>query len=141
MYVRGNWIVGFPFEDDSQTMNTFKVANEIGFDWNQFNVFRPIVGTPEFDKLSQTRKNSIIDNQKDLQSYNTSKKFRDKLASEMKKNLLNDAEADKYSKEIDKQMMASMMIEGSQNEEKRVLSEYEEETAELAYLKNLEMNF
>ena len=53
-----------PFEDDSQTMNTFKVANEIGFDWNQFNVFRPIVGTPEFDKLSQTRKNSIIDNQK-----------------------------------------------------------------------------
>ena len=35
----------------------------------------------------------------------------------MKKNLLNDAEADKYSKEIDKQMMASMMIEGSQNEE------------------------
>ena len=44
----------------------------------------------------------------------------------MKKNLLNDAEADKYSKEIDKQMMASMMIEGSQNEEKRVLSEYEE---------------
>ena len=141
LYVRGNWIVGFPFEDDSQTMNTFKVANEIGFDWNQFNVFRPIVGTPEFDKLSQTRKNSIIDNQKDLQSYNTSKKFRDKLASEMKKNLLNDFEADKYSKEIDKQMMASMMVDGSQNEEKRVLSEYEEETAELAYLKNLEMNF
>ena len=53
MYVLGNWIIGFPWEDDKQLMNTFKVAKDVAFDWNSFSLFQPLPGTPEFNKLDK----------------------------------------------------------------------------------------
>ena len=60
MYVIGNWIIGFPWEDHKQLMNTFKVAKDIAFDWNSFSVFYPLPGTPEFNKLDKTTVNIQI---------------------------------------------------------------------------------
>lgn len=140
LYVRGNYIIGFPFENDEQTLNTFTVADEIGFDWNSFNVFRPIVGTPEFQKLSQKKQEHIIDNQKDLQSYHAIKKTRNEIAKEMQLSLLNAEAATKYGNAIEEQMKAQMMHEGA-SEKEESLSTEQEEIAELAYIKNLEINF
>ena len=141
LYVKGNYMVGFPFENDEQTMNTFKVAEDIGFDWNHFSVFRPLVGTPEFNKLSKKNQENMIDNQKSYAvSYDTTRKSRTKIAKQMQSLLLDPKEAEKYGNEIEKQMKVSLMHNGEINGEKE-LSPEEEEIDQLVYIKNLEINF
>ena len=134
-------MVGFPFENDEQTMNTFKVAEDIGFDWNQFSVFRPLVGTPEFNKLSKKKQENIIDNQKDYSvSYAAARKSRGEIVKQMQSLLSDPKEAEKYGHEIEEQMKASLMHNGETNE-KKDFSPEEEKIDHLAYIKNLEINF
>ena len=53
VYVKGNFIVGFPFETDEQLMNTYNIAEEMKFDWNIFSVFKPLPGTPMFQEIDK----------------------------------------------------------------------------------------
>lgn len=59
LYVVGNWIVGFPWESYEETLNTFKVAKEVAFDWNNMFNFQPLTGTPEFNKLDEESKENF----------------------------------------------------------------------------------
>ena len=45
IYIRGNFIVGFPFENYDQLEDTFRVASEVAFDWKAFSMYSPLVGT------------------------------------------------------------------------------------------------
>jgi hypothetical protein len=53
VYVKGNFIVGFPFETDEQLLNTYNIAEEMKFDWNIFSVFKPLPGTPMFQEIDK----------------------------------------------------------------------------------------
>lgn len=53
LYVTGNYMVGFAWENNDEMMNTFKVAEEIGFDWNNFAVVQPLPGTPLFQDMNK----------------------------------------------------------------------------------------
>ena len=59
LYVMGNYIVGWPWESEDQMMNTFKVAQEIAFDWNKFGVFHPLPGTPLFQNIDEKEKDEF----------------------------------------------------------------------------------
>jgi len=53
MYTKGNFMIGFPFENGEQTVNTFRVAEELGLDWCLFSVFHCLPGSPFFKNLSK----------------------------------------------------------------------------------------
>ena len=53
LYVTGNYMVGFAWENKNEMMNTFKVAEEIGFDWNNCSVGQPLPGTPLFQDMDK----------------------------------------------------------------------------------------
>jgi len=139
LYVAGNFIIGFPFETDEQMMNTFKVAEDLGFDWNTFNPFRPLVGTPEFQKLDKENQEHVIDNQGTdyVMIYEATKKFK------------NAKEAEKYKYVIERQMQSSLIHpedEGEAIDEEGDNAEpargYDHKSVDvLNYKKNLELNF
>ncbi len=123
LYVTGNYMVGFPFEDEEQMMNTYKVANDIGFDWSVFTVFRPLAGTPLFQKLDKKGKEDSIENQKD---YNEGFAF-----------------ARKYKNEIEKQMESTLQhaVEPSSKLNHSKDLNKSTDIEDLQYVKNLEINF
>lgn len=59
IYVKGNFIVGFPFESEIEMRNTYRVAEEIELDWNIFSVFTPLPGTPLFQKLQDEQQSEF----------------------------------------------------------------------------------
>lgn len=141
LYVKGNYIVGFPFETEEQTMNTFKVAEDIGFDWNQFSVFRPLPGTPLFESLDKTSQENLIDKQKDFSvAYGNARKSRNKIAEKMQSSLIDPEEAAKYGDKIEEQMKEALM-HGEDDEHLKNNAPKDEKIDELSYIKNLEINF
>jgi len=100
MYVKGNYIVGFPSESEEETMNTFRVAEEIGFDWNLFSVCNYFPGTSFFQGLDE-------DEQKGF-----------------------DFDASRFDFQMDKVC-----------NQHRVTAMSTEDFCEMAYFKNLEINF
>ena len=141
LYVQANYIVGFPFETDEETMNTFKVAEDIGFDWNGFNVFRPISGTPLFDKFDKKAQENLIDNQKDyVESYNDARNLRNEMAKKIQKTLNNPNTAEKYGDAIEEQMKSALMHSEDEDVSKNK-APIDEKIDKLVYIKNLEINF
>ncbi len=118
LYVKANYMVGFPFENDEQMMNTFKLAEDMDFDWQGFTIFQPLPGTPEFQKLDQKTKDNF-----DFDSivYN-----------------LTHEEARQMKKQIEDQMQTALMDQESK-EPSRYLKN--KKISEIAYVKNLEINF
>jgi len=58
IYIKGNFIVGFPFESYEQLQDTYKVAFDIDFDWCVFSIYCPLVGTDamnQFDTETQDK--------------------------------------------------------------------------------------
>jgi len=118
LYVMGNYMVGFPFENYEQMMNTYKVAEDIAFDWSKFSVFHPLPGTPEFQKLDEESKETY-----DFSAIRYNMSFED---------------ARNYKKEIEKQMRDSLMHGEKEGNHK---SQNQKRISQLAYIKNLEINF
>ncbi|HBR15965.1 MAG TPA: hypothetical protein DD723_10595 [Candidatus Omnitrophica bacterium] len=58
LYVKGNFIVGFPFESDEQMEDTFRVAREVQFDQAATSIYSPLVGT---DALSYSKDTEGMD--------------------------------------------------------------------------------
>ena len=142
LYVKGNYIVGFPFETDEQVMNTFQVAEDVGFDWNAFSVFRPLSGTPLFDKLDKETQANLVDNQKDIGyvPYDVVRKSKNQIAKKLQESLLDPDASQIYGDAIEEQMRQSLM-----HPEKAENLKGEEHKSgkfdELVYRKNLEINF
>jgi len=59
LYVKGNFIVGFPFESHKQMGDTFRVAKELKFDWTIFSIYSPLVGTDAFSYTIEETKTDI----------------------------------------------------------------------------------
>jgi radical SAM superfamily enzyme YgiQ (UPF0313 family) len=123
LYVTGNFIIGFPFESDEQTMNTFNVAEDLGLDWCGFNVFTPLVGTPEFQKLDKDNQKDLIDNRDDYSVvFEATRKYRDAVENKKKSTPMHsDGERTAADPEPGHTPLSKL--------------------DELMYLKNLEINF
>jgi len=112
-------MVGFPWENDEETMNTFNVAKEIGFDWNSFSVFTPLAGTPEFKKMD--------------------KKRQEKLDFEAERYTITHELVRNFRSAVEKQMHDSLMH--PENGNSNFNAPKERKIDEIAYIKNLEINF
>lgn len=111
LYVVGNWIVGFPWEDWNDILNTFKVCKEVSFDWNNMFKFQPLAGTPEFNKLDQKSQETF---DFDALEYNP---------------VLRHHKEDKYLNELKN---TDKTVSGEDELARKI--------SELVYLKNLEIN-
>ena len=126
IYVIGNYMVGFPFENNEQLMNTYKVAEDVGLDWNRFSVFTPLPGTPDFQKLDKKSQeefdfNGVIYNV----SYQAKRNYETAIEEQM-----------------EKQMHASLSYENEEDISKDFAYAHEDKRIyELNYIKNLEINF
>lgn len=58
LYVKANFIVGFPFESDEQIDDTFRVAREVALDQTAISIYNPLVGT---DALSYSESSEKMD--------------------------------------------------------------------------------
>jgi hypothetical protein len=135
MYVLGNWIIGFPWEDHKQLMNTFKVAKDIAFDWNSFSIFQPLTGTPEFNKLDKESQDNFDFDALRYQPVmmKAAKKYENEI---------------EYRKSVEEQMKSLMIHpekEGNMSlndikERPKKQTSREEKISKLAYMKNLEIN-
>jgi len=119
LYVKANYMVGFPFENDEQMMNTFRLAEDLDYDWHGFTIFQPLPGTPEFQKLDQKSQDNF---DFDSIAFNH-------IHLEARK---------KYEKEIGKQMQDAMM---DQNSKEPSRNQKNKKISHLAYSKSLEINF
>jgi anaerobic magnesium-protoporphyrin IX monomethyl ester cyclase len=119
LYVKANYMVGFPFENDEQMMNTFRLAEDLDYDWHGFTIFQPLPGTPEFQKLDQKSQDNF---DFDSIAFN---------------HIHLDARK-KYEKEIEKQMQDAMM---DQNSKEPSRNQKNKKISHLAYSKSLEINF
>jgi anaerobic magnesium-protoporphyrin IX monomethyl ester cyclase len=126
LYVKGNYIVGFPWENDEQMMQTFKVAEELCFDWSKFALFTPLAGTPLFQKLEDEDEKDF-----DFDSNN--------YRPEMGKKDFD--EAQKYRDAIEKQVQMGSLFHNEEEKRGEEHTAKEREIAYLTYLKNLEINF
>lgn len=122
LYVMGNYMVGFPFENDELMYNTFKVAEDIGYDWSKFFVFQPLPGTPEFQKLDKKSQDSF-----DFSAIRYDKSHK---------------EARDLKSEIENQMQESLAkTHEAQNRGVPNTNSNETDYSQISYLKNLEVNF
>ena len=86
LYVKGNFIVGFPFETNEQMRDTFRVASELEFDWTIFSTYSPLVGTDTYLAAMQESNTDIdvsrISYEKTLiipDGYTSKEEFSDKV--------------------------------------------------------------
>ncbi len=126
LYVKGNYIVGFPWENDEQMMRTFKVAEEMCFDWSKFALFTPLAGTPLFQKLENEDKKDFDFDSTDYRPEMGKKDFE---------------EAQKYRDEIERQMQMGSLFHNEEEKRSEDHTAKEGAIADLTYLKNLEINF
>jgi radical SAM superfamily enzyme YgiQ (UPF0313 family) len=63
IYIKGNFIVGFPFENYQQLQNTYKVASEIDFDWKMFSIYSPLIGTEAIGYMDKATQDEISYNE------------------------------------------------------------------------------
>ncbi len=68
IYIKGNFIVGFPFENYSQLQDTFKVASEVDFDWCIFSIYSPLVGTDAMNQFDEKTQQKITNNESNFGS-------------------------------------------------------------------------
>jgi len=127
MYVIGNWIIGFPWEDHKQLMNTFKVAKDIAFDWNSFSLFQPLTGTPEFNKLDKESQENF-----DFDAVGYQPVFQGQAAQKYRNEI-------EYRKAVEEQTKSSLIHQENQERFKKQTSR-KEKIFKLAYMKNLEIN-
>ena len=124
VYVKGNFIVGFPFETDEQLMNTYNIAEEMEFDWNIFSTFKPLPGTPMFQEIDKQ-------SQEDFDFNSVKNDFQFSMLREVK--VTQKAAAD------------LSMMHGSpeelEKEQKKLDYKGDEKISKQAYRKNLEINF
>lgn len=120
VYVKGNFIVGFPFETDEQLMNTYNIAEELGFDWNIFSVFKPLPGTPMFQEIDKQ-------SQEDFDFNSVKNDFQFSMLREVK--VTQKAAAD------------LSMMHGNVGEQEKLAYKDDEKISKQAYKKNLEINF
>jgi len=59
LYVKGNFILGFPFETYAQMEDTFRVANEVGFDWAILSIYSPLIGTEALNYFDSESRDEI----------------------------------------------------------------------------------
>ena len=59
IYIKGNFIVGFPFEKYDQLQDTYRVANELEFDWKIFSIYSPLIGTEALNYYDEETKEDI----------------------------------------------------------------------------------
>ena len=59
IYVKGNFIVGFPFENYQQLQNSYKVASELDFDWIIFSIYSPLIGTDSINYMDKETQSEI----------------------------------------------------------------------------------
>jgi len=116
LYVKANYIVGFPFENDEETMNTFNLAEDVGFDWNIFSIFKPLPGTPMFREIDKQGQEDFDFNsvRNDFQ-FDALRKYKADLENNMHTN--------------DESLFGVK------------ISSDDEKISQLAYIKNLEINF
>ena len=119
LYITGNFMIGFPFENDEETMNTFNVAEEIAFDWNSFTVFTPLSGTPEFKKMDIKKQEQF-----DFESERYDNSF------DLVSNFRN---------AVEKQMQEALMH--PENSNSNFKAPEEKKIDQITYIKNLEINF
>jgi|TARA_B100000586_G_C20103171_1_gene425932 radical SAM superfamily enzyme YgiQ (UPF0313 family) len=119
VYIFGNFMVGFPWENEEETSNTFKLAEETGFDWNSFSVFTPLSGTPEFAKMDKKKQENF-----NFDSFRYTNTF------ELVRN---------FRRAIEKQMEDSLMH--PENHVSNFKAPTEKKIEQVAYIKNLEINF
>ena len=127
LYVVGNWIVGFPWEDWNDILNTFKVCKEVSFDWNNMFKFQQLAGTPEFNKLDQKSQEDF-----DFDSVHYQPVFQAQAAQKYKNEI-------EYRKAVEERTKSLLMHPEDQERFKKNNSR-EEKIAKLAYIKNLEIN-
>ncbi len=120
VYVKGNFIVGFPFETDEQLMNTYNIAEELGFDWNIFSVFKPLPGTPMFQEIDKQA-------QEDFDFNSVKNDFQFSMLREVK--ITQKAAAD------------LSMMHSDVGEQEKLAYKDDEKVSKQAYKKNLEINF
>ena len=120
LYVKGNYIVGFPFENEQETMNTFNLADDIGFDWNIFSVFKPLPGTPLFQSIDKnTQEDFDFDSVRNDFQFEAIRKYKS------------------VAENISKTGAEQHGDEGLSTDQ----TSEDEEISQLAYIKNLEINF
>lgn len=137
LYVTGNYMVGFAWENNDEMINTFKVAEEIGFDWNNFSVVQPLPGTPLFQDMDKVEQenfdfDSIITSP--FQTY-SKKPVAGLLSSPSSKKDKND-DVNKIKNHLEKEMGAALMNPNSH--EKNIKSDA---VSQVSLIKDLEINF
>ena len=68
IYIKANFIVGFPFENYSQLQDTFKVASELDFDWSIFSIYSPLIGTDAMNQFDESTQQKIANNESNFGS-------------------------------------------------------------------------
>ena len=63
IYIKGNFIVGFPFENYHQLQDTYKVAFDVDFDWCIFSIYSPLVGTDAMNQFDIKTQQKIENNE------------------------------------------------------------------------------
>jgi len=63
IYVSGNYMLGFPNETFGEIMDTFDFANELSWDWSNFSICQPAVGTPIFDAFQELGDDRCLEDQ------------------------------------------------------------------------------
>jgi len=127
LYVKGNYIVGFPFESDEETMNTYNLAEDIGFDWNIFSVFKPLPGTPMFQNIDKKSQENF-----DFGSVKNDFQFDALRHYKNIEKKINKTEASQHGDE-------GFYEERDSKDEER--DSKDNDISRLAYIKNLEINF
>jgi len=86
IYVKGNFIVGFPFENYDQLQDTFRIATEVDFDWRIFSTYSPLVGTEALNYFDDETKAEIDYSENSFGScetipdgFSSEDEFRDKV--------------------------------------------------------------
>ena len=68
IYIKANFIVGFPFENYNQLQDTFKVASELDFDWSIFSIYSPLIGTDAMNQYDESTQQKISNNESNFGS-------------------------------------------------------------------------
>ena len=68
IYIKANFIVGFPFENYNQLQDTFKVASELDFDWSIFSIYSPLIGTDAMNQYDESTQQKIANNESNFGS-------------------------------------------------------------------------
>ena len=131
LYVIGNFIIGFPWENKEDTMNTFKVAEDISYDWSGFNVYQPLAGTPLFQNMDKVEQ----------ETFNfDAVTFRSHVEKDENRKRVTNPIFEKEINQIDNQMEHILMHTDEKEEHEKSMNSADI-TTQMAFQKDLQINF